>query len=140
MPCYQNACYQDVLLPKRPVTEMSSYRNVQLPKCPKCLDTVKCVHSSSLSGSLQRRGAGGLREARAGAARTAQCSSRLVRGAAHQQDEGRPRGPAPPPDGSGAAHLPADDDTPPGRRHLQRHSVAGDRRRRRVGAQRRRRQ
>ena len=56
MPCYQNIGYQDVLLPKCllpkcPITEMSSYRNVLLPKCqlpkypspkcplPKCLDT-----------------------------------------------------------------------------------------------------
>ena len=34
MPCYQNVCYQDILLPKRPVTEMSCYRNVLLLKCP----------------------------------------------------------------------------------------------------------
>ena len=39
MPCYQNVGYQDVLLPKYllpkcPITEMSSYRNVLLPKCP----------------------------------------------------------------------------------------------------------
>ena len=43
--------YQNVLLPKHPITRMSSYRNVQLPKCllpkrplpkcplPKCMDT-----------------------------------------------------------------------------------------------------
>ena len=39
MPCYQNVGYQDVLLPRCPITKMSvtkmSYcRNVQLPKCP----------------------------------------------------------------------------------------------------------
>ena len=34
MSYYQNVCYQNVLLPKRPITEMSSYRNVMLPKCP----------------------------------------------------------------------------------------------------------
>ena len=28
MSYYQNICYQNVLLPKRPITEMSSYRNV----------------------------------------------------------------------------------------------------------------
>ncbi|KAK2189367.1 hypothetical protein NP493_108g02010 [Ridgeia piscesae] len=51
MPCYQNVCYPDVLLPKCPVTKMSCDRNVLLPKCqlpkrplpkcplPKCLDT-----------------------------------------------------------------------------------------------------
>ena len=51
MSYYQNVCYQNVLLPKRPITKMSSYRNVLLPKCqlpkrplpkcplPKCLDT-----------------------------------------------------------------------------------------------------
>ena len=27
---YQNVCYQNVLLLKRPITEMSSYRNVLL--------------------------------------------------------------------------------------------------------------
>ena len=51
MSYYQNVCYQNVLLPKRPITKMSSYQNVLLPKCqlpkrplpkwplPKCLDT-----------------------------------------------------------------------------------------------------
>ena len=34
MSYYQNVCYQNVLLPKCPVTEMSCYRNVLLPKCP----------------------------------------------------------------------------------------------------------
>ena len=34
MSYYQNVCYQNVLLPKCPVTEMSCYQNVQLPKCP----------------------------------------------------------------------------------------------------------
>ena len=29
MPYYQNVCYQNVLLPKRPITEMSCYRNVR---------------------------------------------------------------------------------------------------------------
>ena len=51
------SCYQNVLLPKRPITEMSGYRNVLLPKCqlpkrplpkcplPKCLDTT--LHRST---------------------------------------------------------------------------------------------
>ena len=34
MPYYKHFCYQNVLLPKRPITEMSIYRNVQIPKCP----------------------------------------------------------------------------------------------------------
>ena len=56
MSYYQNVCYQNVLLPKRPITKMSSYRNVLLPKCqlpkrplpkcplPKCLDTIPSRH------------------------------------------------------------------------------------------------
>ena len=52
---YQNVCYTDVLLPRCPITEMSSYQDVLLPKCllpkrllpkcplPKCLDTILTV-------------------------------------------------------------------------------------------------
>ena len=49
---YQHFCYQNILLPKRPITKMSGYRNVLLPKymlpkrplpkfpLPKCLYTL----------------------------------------------------------------------------------------------------